>query len=68
MVGKEYELNILTEVSFWFQVTWSLSSENKYKPSGFKLFYGKMNSEKFGPINLDANTTQYLLGNLGKAV
>ena len=52
---------------FLFQVTWSVPPENKYKPNGFKLYYRKMNSEKkFGPINLTANTTQFLLGDLGE--
>ncbi|XP_069674943.1 protogenin-like [Periplaneta americana] len=46
------------------EVTWSLSPENKYKPDGFRLYYRKLNSEKVGPINLTAITTQYLLGNL----
>jgi hypothetical protein len=50
----------------WLQVTWSLSSEDMYKPDGFILYYRKMNSGKFGPVNLAASTTQYLLGNLGK--
>jgi len=49
-------------------VTWSLPSDNKYKPDGFRLYYRKTNSEKSGPIDLTANSTQYLLGNLGKQV
>lgn len=48
-------------------MTWSLPSENKYKPDGFKLYYRKLNNEKSGPIDLAANSTQYLLGDLGKA-
>jgi hypothetical protein len=51
----------------WLQVMWSLSSEDMYKPDGFLLYYRKMSSERFGPISLAANVTQYLLGDLGKA-
>ncbi|XP_033606589.1 protogenin isoform X2 [Cryptotermes secundus] len=46
------------------EVTWSMSSEDMYKPDGFILYYRKMSNEKFGPISLASNTTQYLLGNL----
>jgi hypothetical protein len=49
------------------QVTWSLSPEDLYKPDGFLLYYRNINNEKFGPISLAANVTQYLLGNLGKS-
>ncbi|KAJ9593418.1 hypothetical protein L9F63_015044, partial [Diploptera punctata] len=47
------------------EVTWSNPPEDKYKPNGFKLYYRRMNSEeKFGPIDLASNITQFLLGDL----
>lgn len=67
MVNGDSAKKILIQMCVvWLQVTWSLPSEDKYKPDGFLLYYRKMSNEKFGPVNLAANTTQYLLGNLGK--
>lgn len=67
MVNGDNTLKLLIHMYVvWLQVTWSTSSEDMYKPDGFILYYRKMSNEKFGPISLASNMTQYLLGNLGK--
>lgn len=58
-------VTLLAVNSSAIQISWNVTSSER-KLQGFKIFYRKQNSNQIGPIIVPANTTEYLITDLGK--